>query len=473
MAGFLIRPLSRVPFLFIIGRIYGQAQFGRYVFAVGVFEALAAFCRLGLRDNLFRFLAGAPNAQRQVLAEALAIALGLSAIAAVLVAAAAPILGEALHNAPMWRMLGALVLILPVFVATDLFFAATRFQRSVGYEVVGRSIVEPLMVTVGALALGLAGLGAKGLLIGYMAAQAVTLAIAVFGAARRLPSSREPLRLDLGRVRSMAATSLPTGLADCVSLGFNAVSVVLIGHLVGEAALGVYGMAMNLETALSKVRQAFDMVVVPIISQGVPAERRSYVIEHLRMVARSILTAQLPLLAACVLFGADILELFGKGFSTGAVILGLLALAAVIDGVLNLAQVPLFLSKPKSNLGIAVVALALNLGLGAMLAPRLGLPGVGLGVVAALAFAGVARQLMVKRLLGRSLLAPDLWRPIVATAGAAAAATVVLKALPNTAANHGLAAATLALGYLVLLGAVDHRLRRQALRWAKTTLRRG
>ena len=42
------------PFLFIVGRLYGQVQFGRYVFAVGLFEALASFCRLGLRDNLFR-----------------------------------------------------------------------------------------------------------------------------------------------------------------------------------------------------------------------------------------------------------------------------------------------------------------------------------------------------------------------------------------------------------------------------------
>ncbi|HEY3695287.1 lipopolysaccharide biosynthesis protein [Phenylobacterium sp.] len=470
MTGFLIRPLSRVPFLLIVGRIYGESQYGRYVFALGLFEALAAFCRLGLKDNLFRFLSEYPQSERQVLAEALAIGVSLSAIGAVLVAAVAPAVGDALHAAPMWRMLGVLVRILPVFVAADLLFAATRFQRAVGYEVVGRSIVEPLMVTAGAFAFGMAGFGAEGLLIGYMAAQAATLALAAVGVARRFPRSDAPFRFDAARMRTMAARSLPTGFADCVGLGFNAVGVLLIGNLIGEAALGVYGMALNLETALSKVRQAFDMVVVPIISQGVAAEKRSYVIDQLQMVGRSILTAQLPLLAVCVLFGADLLGLFGKGFQQGAPILALLALAAVIDGVLNLAQVPLFLSRPKSNLAIALVALAVNLGLGALLARRLGLPGVGLGVVVALAVAGTARQLMIRRLFGRSLLTPAFWKPLAATAGAASGAAVILALLPGTPANHGLAAASLVLGYGLLLAAVDRDLRNRALAWARTRL---
>lgn len=465
MGGFLIRPMSRVPFLFIVGRIYGESEFGRYVFAVGLFEALAALCRLGLKDNLFRFLAEHPADPEQVLVEALVIAASLSAICALLVWIAAPLLGGALHAQPLWRMLGFLIPALPVFVATDLLFAAARFHRAVGYEVVGRSIIEPLMITTGAWAFGAAGIGAPGLLIAYIAAQVVALAVSGFGVSRCYAWSRPIAAPDITRMRTFALRSAPTGFSDCIGLGFNAAGIVLIGNLLGEAALGVFGMAQNLETALSKVRQAFDMIVVPVVSRGFAEQGEAYVIDQLRTIARYILTAQLPLLAISLVFGADIMGLFGESFRAGAPLLALLALAAVIDGVINLAQVPLFLSRPKINLGIAAAALGLNLSLGAFLTPRLGSVGVGVAIVAALTAAALARQVLVKRLFGRSLLTPLFWRPIGAVAGATAAAALILRFEPNTLRAHAAAAAGLAVGYLGLLGLFDPQLRRRAVAW--------
>jgi O-antigen/teichoic acid export membrane protein len=470
MAGFLVRPLARVPFLFIVGRIYGRGEFGRYVFAVGLLEAFAALCRLGLKDNLFRFLAEHPEDQQPILMEALTVAIGLSAVCAILVFFGAPLLGEALHTAPLWRMLGLMIPILPVFVATDLLFAAARFHRAVSYEVLGRSLVEPLMITGGALGFGLAGVGAPGLLIAYMTAQVLTLGVAAFGVARRFNLSLPVAPLDLTRLRGMVTRSAPTGFADCVSLGFNAVGIVLVGNLLGEAALGVYGMAMNLETAISKVRQAFDMIVVPVVSRGLSERGPAYVVDQLRMIGRSIITAQLPLFAVSLLFGADILGLFSHSFRSGAVLLALLALAAVIDGGINLAQVPLFLSRPKANLAIAVVALAVNLGLGVLLTPRLGVAGIGVAIVGALALSALARQVLVARIFGRSLLGLSLWRPIAAALGATAVSALLLRLLPDRPLDHGLAAAGLAVSYIGLLALLDPDLRRRAVGWARARL---
>lgn len=471
MAGFLVRPLARLPFLVIVGRIYGTEAFGRYVFAIALFEALAAFCRLGLKDNLFRFLAQQPDAHGEVLTEAVAAAGGLSVLVAVGVALAAPLIGGALHAEPLWRMVAFLIPALPVFVATDLLFAAVRFHRVVAYEVFGRSLVEPAVITVGALGFGLAGFGAPGLLIAYMAAQALTLAVAGLGVARRFSCKPRLARFDFGRARAMVAQSLPTGVADCVGLGFNTVGVFLTGNLLGDAAVGVYGMAQNLETTLSKVRQAFDMIVVPLVSRGLSEQGDSDVVDQLRMISRSILSAQLPVLAIIALFGSDILGLFGKGFRTGGVLLTLMALAAVIDGVVNLAQVPLFLSRPKTNLAIAVGALAANLGLGLWLIPRLGVAGAGVAIVVALTATAVARQMFVRRIFGRSLLSLALWRPVAATLGAAAVAALMLRLPWRLPFEHGLAAAGLVISYVSLLSLLDPTLRRGAVAWATGRIR--
>jgi len=82
MAGFLVRPLSRVPMLFIIAHMYGSAAFGQFVFAVALFEAAAAVARLGFRDTLFRFLAESPERPENVLADVLAATGGLAVLAA-------------------------------------------------------------------------------------------------------------------------------------------------------------------------------------------------------------------------------------------------------------------------------------------------------------------------------------------------------------------------------------------------------
>jgi O-antigen/teichoic acid export membrane protein len=461
LAGFLVRPLSRIPFLFIVGRIYGASEFGRYVFAVALFEAIAAFCRLGLKDTLFRFLAEHPDDQEEVLVEALVVGISLAVACAVVTAIGAPMIGTLLHKETLWRTLGFLAPALPVFVATDLLFAAARYHRAVSYEVVGRSLIEPLMVTLGALALGLMGVGARGLVFAYMGAQLTSLGVAILGVARRyhwkggLPSP------DRGRIASIAARSAPTGFADCIGLAFNATGAALVGNLVGDAALGVYGMAQNLETALSKVRQAFDMIVVPVVSQGFTEKGADYVVDQLRLIGRSILTAQLPLLAAFLLFGPDILGLFGKSFPSGATVLVLLALAAVIDGVGNLAQVPLFLSRPKVNLAIAGLALSLNLGLGFLLIPRFGAAGMGVAICCALVLTASLRQILVARRFGRSILDPALWRPIASVVAAGAAAELLMRFGPHFGAKPLVAALLLAAIYFGLVFATDPVLRKR------------
>lgn len=458
LGGFLVRPLSRVPLLILIGRLYGEAAFGRYVFAVGVFEALAAFARLGLKDTLFRFLAESPVDREGVLVDALVLSGGLALAAAVVVAIGAPLIGMAVGQPDLWAALASLAPVLPIFVLTDILLAATRAQRAVGYEVVARSLVEPAVLTLGVLLLGVTGMKG-GLLAAYAVAQISALTVAVVGVARRYEWARRP-RPDGSRIRRFAALSAPTGLADCMNLGFTAIGVVSVGHFLGAGALGVYGMAQNFETALSKIRQAFDMVVVPAASHWI-ACRSDGVVDQLRSVGRWILSAQLPLLGIFLLAGDLLLGLLGKGFSEGAAILSLLAVAAVIDGTANLAQVPLFLTRPTLHFLIALATLALHAGLSWVLVPRLGLVGTGFSMAAAWGMAGALRQLAVRRLLGRWLVDASLLKPAAAFFAGLVAAWAAMVLLPPTTSSRVTACLLFLSVYSALLVALEADLRRR------------
>jgi O-antigen/teichoic acid export membrane protein len=324
--------------------------------------------------------------------------------------------------------------------------------------VAARSLVEPALLTLGAG--GLAWLGLKGgLLAAYLVAQLATLGVAVFGVARLYPL-REIPRPNWSRMRRIAAQSAPTGLADCMNLAFLATGVVAVGHFLGDARLGIYGMAQNLETALSKIRQAFDMVVVPMVSQWM-TDRSDGIVDQLRGVGRWILSAQLPVFVVILLLGDRLLGLLGKSFSSGAAVLSLLALAAVVDGTANLAQVPLFLRRPRLNSAIAAGMLATHIGLSFVLVPRLGLVGAGVSMAVAVTVAGLLRQLEIRRLFGRWLVNPALLKPIAAAAVGFAAAKLIAFIAPPNALWRGVSVAAFLVGYGLLLLAMEPDLRRR------------
>ena len=465
MAGFLVRPLSRVPFLFIIGRIYGEAAFGRLVFAVGVFEAAAAFARLGVKDTLFRFLAERAEDQEGVIVDCLALTAGLGVLTALALAAGASLAPIYFGSADLWAALRALAPLLPVFVLTDVLLAASRAQRTVGYEVAARSIVEPALLTLGAAALGLLG-RPSGLLEAYTIAQLSSFGIAVLGVARRYRwGGIKPPRWS--RMRAYAAISFPTGLADCMNLAFLTTGVVAVGQFSGPAALGVYGMAQNLETALSKIRQAFDMIVVPTVGRRLN-DQGPELVDQLRDIGRWILNAQLPIFMLFLLFGDLILGLFGKDFASGAAVLAGLALVAVIDGTLNLAQVPLYLKRPRTNSLIAFTGLSTHIAMSWLLVPRFGPVGAAISMTIAVTLAGGLRQYATRRLLGRWLIDVRMLKPIVAAAAGFAAAKAIAVCGAPTLATRLIGG----VGFLVVYGltvtALDADLRRRLLTAAKS-----
>ena len=55
--GFLLRPLARLPFLFIAGRLYGPEALGRFASALVVVELVALLCSMGEKRGLAQRLA--------------------------------------------------------------------------------------------------------------------------------------------------------------------------------------------------------------------------------------------------------------------------------------------------------------------------------------------------------------------------------------------------------------------------------
>ena len=74
IAGFALRLLARLPFLFIAGRLYGPDIVGRFALAVVVVEFAALVATLGLKRGLAQALTGTDRPHVDVAWDAMAVA---------------------------------------------------------------------------------------------------------------------------------------------------------------------------------------------------------------------------------------------------------------------------------------------------------------------------------------------------------------------------------------------------------------
>ena len=81
VAGFVMRLVARMPFLFIAGRIYGPDLVGRFALAVVVVELAALVATLGLKRGLAQALSETDRPHVHVVWDAMAVAFVVSMIA--------------------------------------------------------------------------------------------------------------------------------------------------------------------------------------------------------------------------------------------------------------------------------------------------------------------------------------------------------------------------------------------------------
>ncbi len=423
--GFVARLGARAPFLFLAGILYGEAAFGLYTFATAVVETGAALALFGMKRSLSKRLSDAGGREGELnraIATGIVLALGLCIPITLLVAGAAGPIALAFGLPQAVTSLLVLSLALPMIVLSDILLVAIRFTRQMRFEVYARSIVEPVTLTVSVIIAHLLGMGALGLVSGYVAA----LTAAAFTTAfffRRLYRVRDLLgiRLRAADIVGLLAFTGPTAAYEIMMLLANRADVFLVSYFAPASGVGVYGMAREFSTVTRKIRQGFDPILRPVLSDSVAQGARERARAQLAMVARWILTSQVPVVLIFIFFGDDLLGLLGSGFAGGALILVLLMTGDLIEGALGVNEIPIVYLRPRANIFIGALWLSANVGLGIPLIRIFGAEGMAMAVVLALAGVNLARVGVNRTQLGVDMVEMSLLKPVAAALPAAAA----------------------------------------------------
>jgi O-antigen/teichoic acid export membrane protein len=422
----------------VMARLFGPLVFGTYQTGAAVVEMLTRGGTGGADKGMLRYVAayraaGRPEEAERAVGTGVRLAwliAGLLATGAVAIA----LLGGPAVVGP--GLAAALPIMAPaaIFSATTLVLVqASLAARATRANLIVRGLGEPTLVLLAAIVAWSLGGGLRGVAVAHLTAAfltatlAFTIVGAVFGARRLVRAVRAP------GLRGFAPFTLPIGAADMLNAVLQRADVVILTRYVGGEAAAFYVAGEFITRAIANVRYAFDSIAAGVLSEALHLGDRARVRYNLRLMTRWVITATLPIAGTVIALRSDLLALYGPSFQRAGTALVVLAAAQVVSGCFGLTGWVLTVSgRSRALLWINLAGAVLNVSLGLVLIPRMGLVG---GAITALVTVAALIVMMYVVIWSAERVHPFDVRQLkpVLAAAAAFAAQILLPRLHPTA----------------------------------------
>ena len=364
--------------LFIIaGRTLGDAEFGKFSFALAlgmIFETLMDF---GLHQVTIRAVARDKSRATELLHHTLGIKLvwGAGAFAA-LVGTATLLRSEWDVRLACYFVGGSLVLRSYMLTIRGVLQGLERF----GWDSVVVASDRGILLLFGAVAL-VAGTGLRGLVIAFVAARATALALTAW--ITRAQVGGVGLRFDRAVWRELQKTAVPLGLFLVVLNLYSYIDAVMLGVMRTDVETGVYTAAYRVYEGLTYACSIIAAVLTPRLSGLFESDRAAHRRVALWGVAGAVALALAMGTAAYALSGSLIGWLFGPAFARAAAPFRILCLGLVfVFTIWVLHAIAISVNAERLLVKTAVIGLATNVGLNLYVIPRMGAEGAALATVA-------------------------------------------------------------------------------------------
>ncbi len=401
----LVAANLRGIFTFLIARMLGRATLGTFGVAWGMTDLLSKFGTFGMDTSTTALVARRHAEQdeggaRALLRRAVLFGLLFSVIAALLGILAFQTIGAQLGQSPeLIRSTSLMLLALPGIALYRLSNGVSRGMKVMRHDLYSKGFTETfgtIACFLVAVAIGLRALAPAVAVVcgtGAGGAMAFLLARRLFKDHRREEAKTGPA----GLVRF----STPIAIYSLLNMLIMRMDVLLLGFLgpsvgVSLGTIGVFVASVEVAGGMRKVRAAFDPMFTPIIARQSALQNQPAMEESFAQLGRWVLAAQLPLMGVLCLSGGIGLSIFGPGFRSGALWVGLLAVAHATNSFVGLAETVIMIQRPKLNLINSGATVVLQFGASLLLIPWLGATGAALAMVLAYVTQGVLRYLELR-----------------------------------------------------------------------------
>ncbi len=403
--GYMLRLAARFPFLFIAGRLYGAPALGRFAYATMVVELVAMLATLGLKrglaEEMARRGAGGDGAARATAeAHALYDALLISALAAA--AGALLLIAVPAIMFPAAAISGfdhLFPLIIPAIVLSDISLAGLAFRHDIAATVRARSLIEPWLLSLAALALAYSGLKPDGLIIAYVLSM-VAAAIASLVPALRAFGWHGSWAPDAGGLWRLVRANVPLAGADIAEWGARRLDIFILGRFASAETVGIYYVAQQIATLPQRLKSSFDPILAPVLATNLAVGNHAHVAAHVKQISFWVGAVQLGAVLALAFTGRAGMGLFGPAFAGGALVLVVLLGAELLAAQAAVAESALIYVARGANLLWSFIGILVQTGVSLVLVPSYGGIGAAGGLAAAALFLSLAKSRLLAQRLG-------------------------------------------------------------------------
>ena len=451
--GTMAKVIKSATFI-LLTRLFGAEVFGLYILAWSVIDLVSKVGNFALDKGVLKFVVeyrsdGHNEAVYRTLGHAIAIGLTLSAIIAGFLSLLAPVIAVRVFDKPeLESMMYVLALTVPFLSFTQIVLGAVKSLKIMKFDAYIKSVAEPLFLFGGAAVCFMVGWQFNGIAIAHLVAAIGGSVLAVF-AFRHFFSWRKCLNgMKQFRLWSeLTRFSLPVMGYEFLYILMMRLDALMVGYFLTAMQVGIYAVAIEIALTTKKVRQWFDPIFAPIISELNHRNHISRLGHNFALVTRWVLTVNLPFLFCMVLFGRELLSLFGSEFTAGVTCLIVLSLSQFLYASMGSGDTLLIMSgHPYLNLVNTGIVVALNFGLNLVLIPQYGMLGAALGTLVAFGTLSVVRVIEVYLIQKIHPFRFALLKPCVAGALAFGIAWSVSDWLPDQGAWRAVPQAVIYLG---------------------------
>ncbi len=322
----------------VLSRMMDGTEYGYFAFGLSLATVLAIGAGMGQQTAILRFWPEETVGGRagQALASlraggALTVLAGIFiTLALVTLALAIRVLGG--REAPVGQLYGAAALILPLALA-EYFSSALRAQGSVWTALVPRDLIWRAAVPIVVAVLFMTGIRLMGIsallltALGLVAALGVQVYMARWRGYHILPGFKG-LSSYWGARGGASRWFLLGTVIDSAALN---VDVILVGLMIAPESAGVYFNAFRTAGLLTLFMFAITLVVAPMVAEHYHAGEMRKAQAVTALCAWAGFAFSLVVFAGFVLFGDQILGMFGEHQESGTILLILLSIGLLFD----------------------------------------------------------------------------------------------------------------------------------------------
>ncbi len=398
----------------VIARTMGSSSYGHFAYAMTWLNILVLFAKMGLDTASIRFVAEYNGTEKWELMKGFVrranqLSLVASLIVSLSTAVVIWLIREKLEP-ELATTFWIVCLILPLQSLFRIRVAGLRGLKKVIKSQSAFLIVRPAILLIAVVCTFFVSrnlLNATTVMAMNLAAFAGSLLLVAVYFKKAFPRNASEAKPDYMMSRWIRV-ALPMLFIHAMLQTHNQTDVLVIGFFLDSSSVGKYFAAKRITALVRFGLTAVNLIAAPLISELWHQGRKQELQRMLRLAAWGIFAFTLPVSLAVIVFGKQVLSFFGPDFSSAYWALVILTAGRIVFSLAGSLELIMHMTGHQNMSGVIVaVSVLVNISLGIVLIPAIGINGAAISMSVSLI---VLNVLMFTYVLKKMKLNPTILR---------------------------------------------------------------